>query len=120
MPCQRVSIWKGIGRRAPFIWAGFAQRDSLGWWEKNGGLLIDVPAEQFAVRSREDGRLIWCDVPRGQIIRGVVDARRGEALLKLVIRPSTQEELDGFEHPRMPLFAPPLFPRPAWIRQRTS
>ena len=110
MPCQRVPVWKGPGRRARLIWAGFAQREALGWWEKNGGFLIDIPAECFALRSREDERLVWNDVPAGQIIRGVIDPREGEPLLKLVIRPAIEEELARFEHPRMPLFAPPLFP----------
>src|SRR4051794_2445240 len=110
MPCQRVPVWIGPSRRARLVWAGFAQREALGWWEKNCGLLIDLPAECFALRSRQDGRLVWREAPADQVIRGVVDSREGEPLLKVVIRPASDEELTHFEHPRMPLFASPLFP----------
>ena len=113
MPCQRVQVRREGGRRLGCVWAGFAQREALGWWEQNGGALIDVPAGRFALRSREDSRLVWNEVPAGCVIRGVIDSREGVALLKVVIRPASHDELSLFEHPRMPVFAPPLFPSPA-------
>jgi hypothetical protein len=113
MPCQRVQLRREGGRRLGCVWAGFAQREALGWWEKNGGLLIDVPAERFALRFREDSRLVWNEVPSGHVIRGIIDSREGAPLLKVVIRPANDEEQSRFEHPRMPLFAPPLFLFPA-------
>lgn len=112
MPCQRVQVRREGGRRLGCVWAGFAQREALGWWERNGGLLIDVPAERFALRSRDDSRLVWNEVPGGHVIRGVIDSREGSPLLKVVIRPASGDEQSIFEHPRMPVFALPLFSPP--------
>lgn len=108
-PCQRVPVWTARRVYELPLWGGFTRRESLGWWEKNGGVLIDVPANQFAESSHEGGQLVWKDIPMGQVIRGVLDARDGELLLKIVIRVPTAAELAEFEHPRMPLLAPPLF-----------
>ena len=108
-PCERLPVWRAPGRLAHLVWAGFARLDSLGWWEEHGGVLIDVPAHEFAERSRQTGNLIWAGVPAGHVIRGVLDSREGAPILKVVMRPPTDEELARFDHPRMPVLAPPLF-----------
>lgn len=40
---------RGIARPA---WAGFARSKILSWWQKRGAVLIDIPADRFAERSR--------------------------------------------------------------------
>lgn len=70
---------------------------------------MDVPAHRFAERSTTTGKLIWDDVPSGQIVRGLIDPNNGKPLLKIVTRSSSEEELAHYEHPRMPLIELPLF-----------
>ncbi len=104
-----VRAWRRDQILAALVWAGFARKESLGWWKKNGGEFVDVPAHRFAERSDRDRQLRWDDVPPGLIVRGLVDPNDGKPLLKIVTRASTEEELVRFEHPRMPLIEPPLF-----------
>lgn len=91
------------------VWAGFARSEILAWWKKKGAALIDIPAVRFAERSDVTGKLIWDDMEGGLVIRGLVDARTTLPLIKVVTRASTPEELDRFQHPRMPLLEAPLF-----------
>jgi hypothetical protein len=107
-PGKWVPVWTKSGA-LQLIWAGFARRETLRWWEKKGGELIDVPADRFAERSDRTRDLIWDDVPRGHVVRGLVEKSGPKPLLKIVTRASTEEELIRFEHPRMPLIEPPLF-----------
>lgn len=107
-PGKPVRVWRSTGQ-AELVWAGFARKESLGWWKKRAGEMVDVPAERFAERSDRDGQLRWDDVLRGYVVRGLIDPNDGKPLLKIVTRASTAEELARFEHPRMPLIEPPLF-----------
>ncbi|MGB8170233.1 MAG: hypothetical protein WCF18_22215, partial [Chthoniobacteraceae bacterium] len=106
-PGQLVAVWGRAGK-ARYVWAGFARRESLGWWKQKGGELVDVPAERFAERSDRDRQLRWEALPSGLVVRGIIDPHEGQPLLKIVTRASTTEELARFEHPRMPLLEPPL------------
>jgi hypothetical protein len=107
-PGKLVRVWRER-QPATLVWAGFARRESLGWWRKNGAALVDIPAERFAERSDRDRQLRWDAVPTGLVIRGLVDPHGGKPLLKVVTRASTEEELARFEHDRMPLLELPLF-----------
>ena len=91
---------RGVVRHA---WAGFARSEILAWWEKRGAVLIDIPADRFAERSTITGKLIWGEVAEGVVIRGLVDIQAARPLIKVVTRASSPEELDRFQHPRMPL-----------------
>ena len=108
-PGRWVRCWKADRILTELVWAGFARKESLGWWKKNGGELVDVPAHRFAERSDRDRQLRWDDVPAGLIVRGLIEPNDGKPLLKVVTRASTPEELLRFEHPRMPLIEPALF-----------
>lgn len=92
-------------------WAGFARGEILGWWRRQGGELVDVPADRFAERADDDGSLVWDEVPRGFVIRALRDPRGKLPLLKVVTRQATAIELARFRHARMPLLEPPLFER---------
>lgn len=107
-PGRRIRVWRE-NQPATLVWAGFARRESLGWWRRNGGELVDIPAERFAERSDRDRQLRWDVVPAGFVIRGLIDPHAGTPLLKVVTRPSSEEELHRFEHDRMPLLELPLF-----------
>jgi hypothetical protein len=91
------------------VWAGFARREILDWWRSQGGELLDIPADRFAERSEETGRLVWDDVPEGLVLRGLLDRRKKEPLVKIVTRAATEEERRHFQHPRMPALERPLF-----------
>ena len=108
-PGRLVRAWRRDQILAALVWAGFARKESLGWWKKKGAELVDVPAHRFAERSDRDRQLRWDDVPSGLIVRGLIEANDGKPLLKIVTRASTEEELLRFEHPRMPLIEAPLF-----------
>jgi hypothetical protein len=107
-PGKLVPFWRGACAEQ-LVWAGFARKETMGWWKRKGGELVDVPAERFAERSDRDRQLRWDDIPPGQVVRGLVDANDGQPLLKIVTRASTPEELARFEHDRMPLLEAPLF-----------
>ena len=93
------------------VWAGFAREEILDWWQRKGGILLDIYADRFAERSNVTGKLIWDQVPERLVIRGVLDQQTGgEPLVKIVTRASTHEELERYQHPRMPVLAAPLFP----------
>jgi hypothetical protein len=94
------------------VWAGFARREILDWWKRKGGVEIDIPATRFAERSDKTGELRWDDIPAGKVIRGLLDKRTGQPLIKIVTRASDDAEFAMFEHPRMPLFADPLHVTP--------
>ena len=96
----------GVVRHA---WAGFARNEILAWWQKKGAVLIDIPAERFAERSDVTGKLIWDNVDEGLVIRGLVDVQTTLPLIKVLTRASNPEELERFQHPRMPLLVVPLF-----------
>ena len=91
------------------IWAGFARAEILDWWQRKGGVLIDIHADRFAERSDKTGKLIWDSVPRDFVIRGLLDRQTGQSLIKIVTSESSREELERFQHPRMPLLEFPLF-----------
>ena len=108
-PGRLVRVWlkgKSAGR---FVWAGFARRETDGWWKNQGWEPVDVPAEKFAERSERTRQLAWDMVPAGMVVRGLVNQEVAMPLLKIVTRASNAEELARFEHPRMPLIEPPLF-----------
>ncbi|MFZ5807364.1 MAG: hypothetical protein ACOY3I_09195 [Verrucomicrobiota bacterium] len=90
-------------------WAGFARKESLDWWKKKGGELVDLPAEKFAERSDATRKLIWDDVPKNMVIRAMLDFGAKEPLVKVVTRAATEEEIQQFEHDRMPLLESPLY-----------
>lgn len=92
------------------VWAGFARAEISDWWQRKGGVLLDIYAERFAERSEETGKLIWDEVPSGLVIRGLLDRQSGEPLIKIVTRASTPEENQKFQHPRMPVLEAPLYP----------
>lgn len=92
-------------------WAGFARQEILEWWTRRGAAPVDIYANRFAERSDTTGRLEWEDVPKGLVIRGVVDAQSGQPLIKVVTRPSSRSESERFDHGRMPVLEPPLFER---------
>lgn len=97
---------RGIVRHA---WAGFARNEILSWWQKQGAVLIDIPAERFAERSGVTGKLIWDGVADGFVIRGLLDIQTTRPLIKVVTRPANPEEMERFQHPRMPVLEPPRF-----------
>jgi hypothetical protein len=106
---------RGIVRHA---WAGFARSEILSWWQKKGAVLIDIPAERFAERSEVTGKLVWDEVAEGFVIRGLVDIQTTQPLIKVVTRASSPEEVDHFQHPRMPLLKLPRFaPLPPWVEE---
>jgi len=90
-------------------WAGFARVEIINWWQRQGGLLLDIYADRFAERSDKTGQLIWEAVPRDFVIRGLVDQQTGQPCIKIVTRASTDDEFLRFQHPRMPVFDEPLF-----------
>jgi len=93
------------------VWAGFAREEILDWWQRKGGVLLDIYADRFAERSDVTEKLIWDDVPGGLVIRGLLDTQADTPLIKVVTRASTHEELERFQHPRMPVLEEPLYPR---------
>jgi hypothetical protein len=107
-PAKLVAVWGPRGSMR-LVWAGFARQESLGWWKRHGGELVDVPAHRFAERSDRDRQLRWEDLPPGLVVRGIVDPHDGQPLLKVVTRASTPEELARYEHDRMPVLEAPLF-----------
>ena len=107
-PGKHVGVWRD-GKAEQLVWAGFARREVLGWWKRQGGELVDVPAHRFAERSTRDRQLRWDNLPTGFVVRGLVAVPNGTPLLKVVTRASTEEELSRFEHPRMPVIEAPLF-----------
>jgi hypothetical protein len=111
--CKPGAIVVACGKKGieSHIWAGFARQETLGWWKRKGAEAVDIYADRFAERARGTGKLNWDVVPAGVVIRGIVDYQTGHPLIKVVTRPSTQEELSRFDHPRMPVFEPPLFER---------
>ena len=60
-------------------------------------------------RVHSTGKLIWDGVEDGFVIRGLVDIQTTQPLIKVVTRASSPEELDHFQHPRMPLLEVPRF-----------
>lgn len=90
------------------IWAGFARTEILGWWISKGGILLDIPCEEFAERSEVDGTLKWRSVPPGLVIRALLDRQTDHELVKIVTRESTPEECEYFQHSRVPVLESPL------------
>ena len=93
------------------IWAGFARSEILGWWISKGGILLDIPCEEFAERSEVDGTLSWQSVPQGFVIRALLDRQTDHELVKIVTRESTPEECEFFQHSRVPVLESPLHVR---------
>jgi hypothetical protein len=108
-PGKTVRVWRQGRKEGEFVWAGFARKETLGWWRKKGGEYVDVPAARFAERSDRDRQLRWDEIPPGMVVRGLVDPNDGKPLLKVVTRASTPGELARFEHPRMPLLETALY-----------
>ena len=93
------------------VWAGFARMELLDWWQRKGGVLLDIYADRFAERSDDTGKLIWDEVPSRFVIRGLLDRQSDEPLIKIVTRASTPEEILKFHHTRMPVMEEALYPR---------
>jgi len=104
-----VRVWREGRKQGEFVWAGFARKETIGWWRKKGGEYVEVPAERFAERSDRDRQLRWDNIPPGFVVRGLMDPNDGQPLLKVVTRAATPEELARFEHARMPLLESPLY-----------
>jgi hypothetical protein len=98
-------LLKGATQRGPVsaVWAGFARSEILDWWKKQGTEEVELAATSFAERSEKTHQLVWDDVPEGHVISALLDHREKPALLKVVTRPSNEDELARFEHPRLPL-----------------
>jgi hypothetical protein len=90
------------------IWAGFARSEILDWWISKGGVLLDIPCDEFAERSEVDGSLNWKNAPPGQVLRALLDRQTNHALVKIVTREATREEFEFFQHSRVPVFENPL------------
>lgn len=90
------------------LWAGFARHEILDWWERKGGVLLDLPSARFAERSHESRKLVWDDVPAGFVLRGVMERRESVSIVRIVTRAATQPEVERFGHHRMPLLEAPL------------
>lgn len=90
------------------VWAGFARSEILNWWIQRGGILLDIPAEEFAERSDRTGELGWDAVPAGLVIRAILDRQTEHELIKIVTRESASAEFEKFEHNRMPVLEKPL------------
>ena len=99
-----------VGPNGPIhrVWAGFARSEILNWWIQRGGILLDIPAEEFAERSDRTGELGWDAVPAGLVIRAILDRQTEHELIKIVTRESAPAELERFEHNRMPVLEKPL------------
>jgi hypothetical protein len=80
----------------------------LNWWIQRGGILLDIPAAEFAERSDRTGELVWDMVPEGLVIRAILDRQTAHELVKIVTREATPAELEKFEHNRMPVLEKPL------------
>jgi hypothetical protein len=98
-------LLKAASERGPVsaVWAGFARSEILDWWKKQGAEDVELTATSFAERSEKTRQLVWDDVPEGQVISALLDHRENPALLKVVTRPSNEDELARLEHPRLPL-----------------
>ena len=107
-PGKLTGAWRK-GNAEQLIWAGFARKETLGWWKRQGAELVDVPAHRFAERSERDRQLRWDDVPAGLVVRGIVVVETATPLLKIVTRAATPAEIGRFAHPRMPLIEEPIF-----------
>ncbi len=108
-PGRPVGVWIGPGRVGRLVWAGFARRESLAWWKRRGGELVDIPATRYAERSRKTGELVWAAMPDGQVIRGLVDPNDGTPLVKVVTRACDAGEVEFFGHDRICLTEAPNF-----------
>ena len=107
-PGRTVSVWVE-GSALSAVWSGFARTEILSWWLGKGCSPVDVPAERFAERSRKEGRLIWADMPKGMIIRGLKDTSGPTAQILIVTRQASPTEQEKFGHERMPLIEAPLY-----------
>ena len=98
-------LLKGATQRGPVsaVWAGFARSEILDWWKHQGSEEVELTATSFAERSEITRQLVWEDVPEGQVISALLDHRENPALLKVVTRPTNEDELARFDHPRLPL-----------------
>jgi hypothetical protein len=105
-PSDFVWVWMASLRMAAYVWAGFATKERLPWWKRQGQL-VDLPASHFAERNDVTRELIWDEVPPGLVIRGLVTTEK--PVLKVVTRASTPEEFARYGHHRMPVLEPPLF-----------
>ncbi len=90
------------------IWAGFARNEILNWWIQRGGVLLDIPADEFAERSDSSGELVWDAVGQGLVIRALLDRQTAHELVKIVTREATPAEREKFQHDRMPVLEKPL------------
>jgi hypothetical protein len=77
------------------------------WWQRKGAAPVDLPATRFAERSDRTGQLAWEELPPGHVLLGLIDARSGQPLVRVVTRAASPAELARFEHPRMPVVLRP-------------
>jgi hypothetical protein len=80
----------------------------LNWWIQRGGVLLDIPAEEFAERSDRSGELVWDAVGEGLVLRALLDRQTAHELVKIVTREATPAEREKFQHNRMPVLEKPL------------
>jgi hypothetical protein len=110
-PRHRVQV-KGPKGAEELVWAGFARSEIRSWWErKKEAVPVDIEAESFAERAEDNGELVWDRVPGGCVLRGLSVPSGSSAVLKIVTRASTPDELEHFRHPRMPVCEEPLYTR---------
>jgi hypothetical protein len=96
------------GKAEQLPWVGFAKVEAVAWWQKQGAVLVDVPAERFAERSMQTGQLVWSELPPGQVIRGLIDPHEGHPVLKIVTRLPSKSEFTRFDSPTVPVIEPPF------------
>ena len=81
---------------------------------------MELPIDRFAERSDLSRKLVWDDVKDGLFLRGLIHKLSSEdpanppgkpilSLVKIITRAATDEEIQHFQHPRMPLIGAPLF-----------
>ncbi|MEI8294380.1 MAG: hypothetical protein WCG66_10435 [bacterium] len=104
-PGRMVSGASARGRVSG-VWAGFARSEILDWWHRQGAEEVELSATAFAERSASTGQLVWDEVPEGCVIGALLDHRNEPALLKVMTRPVTVEEMAKFQHPRLPVIRP--------------
>ena len=76
---------------------------------EEGGLLLDIHAESFAERSEQTRRFVWDLIPKNAVIRGALDFQTLHPVIKIVTRAANMQEMERFQHPKIPLIGEPLF-----------
>ncbi|QJE96229.1 hypothetical protein [Luteolibacter luteus] len=94
-------------------WAGSAQSEKLGWWERKPGYQLVRTAElvaEIGIKAEDDNELNWGAVPAGAymffILQPVTVGKNGEPyrLAQLVTAEATPAEFAFFRDTRSALF----------------